>query len=246
MKKLVCLLLCAVLLCACGAPAVQNPEAPAAPQYDYDYLVGFGRRDITPKESVPLAGYGFTSNRMSQYVLDELYTTAVAITDRWGESMILVSTDLINANTTVVNSAKQKIFDAIGLPEANIMFCHTHTHSAPDQSNTSATEYMKTYLQEAADGIAKAAIAAWENREKATMYTSAAMTEGLNLARSERKTVQEQLGGRTVGIRPYTDRIASVPLHVPVRQEMNHRLFCPHRLILVKGVLPLKEQIDRA
>ena len=183
MKKLLAIVLCTVLLCACGAPAVENPETPAAPQYDYDYLVGFGRRDITPKESVPLAGYGFTSNRMSQYVLDELYTSAVAVTDRWGESMILISTDLINANTTVVNTAKQKIFDAIGLPEANIMFCYTHTHSAPDQSNTSATEYMKTYLQEVADAVSKAAISAWENREKAVMYTSSAMTEGLNFVR---------------------------------------------------------------
>ena len=183
MKKLLAILLCLLLLCACGVP-VEEPLPPQETETaKFDYLVGFGRRDITPKESVPLSGYGFTSNRMSKYVLDELYASAVAVTDRWGESVFLLSMDLINANATVVSGIKEGITEATGIPDSRIIITHTHTHSGPDQANTSATEYIKKYREEVIDGAVKAALAAWQSREPAQMYTSATMTEGLNFVR---------------------------------------------------------------
>ena len=59
------------------------------------FQVGHGRTDITPQESVPLRGYGSTSNRMSQTVLDPLYATCLALTDASGETALLFGLDLI-------------------------------------------------------------------------------------------------------------------------------------------------------
>ena len=51
------------------------------------FTVGYARTDITPSESVPLAGYGNTMQRLSQGVLDPLYATCIAITA--GENTLL-------------------------------------------------------------------------------------------------------------------------------------------------------------
>ena len=40
-------------------------------------LAGYGRKEITPKEPVPLAGYGGTDHRISNHILDTLFATAI-------------------------------------------------------------------------------------------------------------------------------------------------------------------------
>jgi len=61
MKRIVsALLLLALLLCFCACDGSEKePPKPKVLQ------VGFGRTDITPQLSVPLAGYGNTDKRMS-------------------------------------------------------------------------------------------------------------------------------------------------------------------------------------
>ena len=48
------------------------------------FLAGFGRVDITPEESVPLAGYGNTSKRFFQNIRDRIIGNCVAVTDENG------------------------------------------------------------------------------------------------------------------------------------------------------------------
>src|SRR5262245_29646365 len=46
---------------------------------DTPFKVGVGRRDITPKEPVPLWGYGARHDALSTGTLDPLYATALVI-----------------------------------------------------------------------------------------------------------------------------------------------------------------------
>ena len=91
MKKLICLMLCMILvltLVACGeSDAAASGETTAAAASG-GLMVGYSRLDITPKVSVPLAGYGNTSERMSNGYQTFLYTTCIAYSD--GEDTILV------------------------------------------------------------------------------------------------------------------------------------------------------------
>ena len=59
--------------------------------------VGYAKYDITPLESVPLAGYGNTSTRMSQNILSHLYSTCIAFSDAEGSTVLMFHNDLINS-----------------------------------------------------------------------------------------------------------------------------------------------------
>ena len=61
---------------------------------DFDYLVGYGRADVSPWMPVPLRGYGNEVNRMSEEVLDPVYATAVAVTGQNGKSVLFIGMDL--------------------------------------------------------------------------------------------------------------------------------------------------------
>ena len=79
---------------------------------------GFGRQNITPDYSVPLAGYGATSKRMSTCVLRDLYTTCIAF--RYGEEIILWCTqDLCGADWG--SYVRPLISNATGIPIDHIM-----------------------------------------------------------------------------------------------------------------------------
>jgi len=144
--------------------------------------VGYARVNITPQESVPLAGYGNTSFRMSNNVLSELCSTCIAFTDADGSTVLLFHNDLIGSTRTVFPTLRQEIADAVGLPVSRILAAATHTHSAPDLLNEekpSIPRYIK-YLTEQMIVCAKEALA---DRKPATMATSRAYTKNLNFVR---------------------------------------------------------------
>src|SRR5215207_11218747 len=57
-----------------AAPTAVSQAAAAAV-----FKVGAGKRDITPKEAVPMWGYGDRHDRLSQGIIDPLYAAAVVI-----------------------------------------------------------------------------------------------------------------------------------------------------------------------
>ena len=124
MKKIICVLLLLALslgLFACAAePEVLPPIS-----------VGFARGDITPTESVPLAGYGNTAKRMSTEVLDPITMTCLAMSD--GTNTVLLYThDLLISTNNWVPQLRTDLHYAYGLSIDGIMFCATNNHSGPD------------------------------------------------------------------------------------------------------------------
>ncbi len=100
-------------------------------------LAGYGRVDITPQESVPLRGYGNTSRRMSQTVLDPLYATCLAFSDGTDTPVLLFALDLCAFGPVSTPRIRPYLSARTGLPEDRILLSCSHTHSAPDLENTS-------------------------------------------------------------------------------------------------------------
>ena len=97
--------------------------------------LGFSRRNITPEESVPLAGYGNSSLRMSENTLDPIFTNAIAISDG-AHTVIIIENDLTTSAKFITDDTRQRISGRTGIPVENIMVACIHLHSAPDQWNT--------------------------------------------------------------------------------------------------------------
>ena len=178
MKKFLslALVLCMILcLCACA----KEPAASAEPKA---FRVGFGRVNITPSYSVPLAGYGNTSQRMSQGFLDYLYATCIAITDETDSTVLLITTDVISIPTYLVEDMKTAVKNATGVAFDRILIQGTHTHSGPDL-NSGDPSITPRFRADYIAALAQAAKDAMADRSPATMETGVGHTDGLSFVR---------------------------------------------------------------
>ncbi len=187
MKKLISVLLVLVMvltLCACansegGQNGAGGETAGAAAS---GIQIGYGRANITPDYSVPLAGYGNTSMRMSTSFQTYLYSNCVAVSD--GENtMLLINNDLTAVGNNHVENLRQAIHAEYGIPEENIMIAATHNHSAPDLGNSAEGSITK-YNNDLIDWMVEAVGLALEDMKPATgMYHGSCNPEGLNFIR---------------------------------------------------------------
>lgn len=190
MKKILCTLMAVLMVCGCFGCSSSEPTTQAdteasptaaqtTPAPTAALQVGYGRKDINPLDPVPLAGYGNTFNRISVDTLDNLYVTCVAIADAEGNTVLLLTQDLINSSLS--EEVRAQISSATGLSKDHIMLAATHTHSAPDQGSTnSAVVSWKTrYVSQ----CVKAAEAALEDLSSAEISVAKTETEGLNFVR---------------------------------------------------------------
>lgn len=144
-------------------------------------LVGFARIDISPEESVPLAGYGNTSQRMSQVVMDPLYANCLALTDTTGNAAIVIVLDLTNMYSPLP-SMREDVSKATGLPVEKIMLCCTHNHSAPHLLNAEK-DSIPRYCEKLRRCLVDVALAALADRKEATLSVSAVQTQNMNFVR---------------------------------------------------------------
>ena len=179
MKRLITLLLAFALvfgLCAC-APGEGGKEEAKGLQ------AGFARESIMPPSGkIALGGYGGAENRISNSFLDTLYATCIAFRDDAGTTILLYHLDLIYTTPAMVESARPAISTATGVPEENILFASTHTHSAPAINNAKATglDAYKMFWEEQCIAAAQGAIA---DLSPAQMSIGATELEGMNFVR---------------------------------------------------------------
>ena len=121
MKKLICILLSALMLlslCACGTSGESGSGETTGTASGGQMLVGYGRTNITPDVSVPLAGYGNTSQRMSDGFTGYLYATCFAVTDENDNIRAVVSGDiqleaLLKRARSLQQDARQNVPDEV-------------------------------------------------------------------------------------------------------------------------------------
>ena len=143
---------------------------------------GFSRIDISPTEPVPLAGFGNTSRRMSEKVINPLYSTCLALTDEMNNTVLLFHNDLIGSPEHIADPIRKAVSEATGVPITNIIVGSTHTHSAPDVWNTSVPSIPR-YNAALPGKLTQCALEAMADRKEAKAYGAKTHTKNLNFVR---------------------------------------------------------------
>ena len=121
----------------CLLVAAGNSEAAAA---QYSWKAGVATVDITPRESIWLAGYGMRT-KPSEGVLRNIYVKALALQDESGATTVLVTSDLLGFPKEVSDAIAEKARVKYGLPRDRLALNSSHTHSAPVVGNMARPIY---------------------------------------------------------------------------------------------------------
>lgn len=180
MKKIVSLILSVLLILGAFSGCGESGGETTAPEIPHSLSVGFGRADITPKESVPLAGTFAPLERFSRGVMDPIYTTCIAFTDETDNTFVLLISDILYPSLHT-SQARMDISKKYGIPATQIWMATTHNHSAPAVSadDSSIVEYGKYLRQQ----IVKSADDALADRKPAKMHITDTNPEKLNFVR---------------------------------------------------------------
>ena len=138
------------------------------------FTAGFGQRCINPTtiEGIPLGGYGNSEIRLAEAQdpddWDDLYVQVTAVTDAAGETVLIITCDLIRAfNITAISEA---IHAVTNVPANHIFFNASHSHSVPDTS-LQTDPMIQEYTKDLTVWFAEAAYDAMADRTAATMET---------------------------------------------------------------------------
>ena len=184
MRKRLLAIICLLTVCV-GCVCFGSMANAAAERY----RVGYAIRDINPWVNpddhskgllpVQLTGNGNDSERTCTGIMDDndngvaddgdgLFTTATAVTDPYGKTVIYITVDFLQGRGDVTADARNAIVSALGagvVSADQIMVNANHTHSAPSFSRTSNTAYYNYVV----DQITDAAIEAYNDRAEAVM-----------------------------------------------------------------------------
>jgi hypothetical protein len=83
------------------------------------WQAGASNADITPTESVPLAGYKGT--RMSQQVEHPIWLKALALKDDAGATSVLVTADLVGLRDKMIAVVAKNAAEKHGMPRARLI-----------------------------------------------------------------------------------------------------------------------------
>ena len=187
---LVCLL--AILLGSVAVGATANTDTSR-------YMVGYGIRDINPwvdpadhsKGVLPveLTGNGNDWDRVCQGFMDDngdgvvgegdgLFTTATAVTDPYGKTVIYITIDSLQGYALLTRDSRSAIVEALGpdvISGDQIMVNGNHTHSGPYFAGLKShkDEAFKAYYQYTVQQITDAAVEAYNDRAEAIMTKGA-------------------------------------------------------------------------
>jgi hypothetical protein len=95
-----------------------------------EWKVGLAQVKITPERPVFLAGYA-SRNKPFTKVEADLYAKALALEDREGRRVVLVTSDLIGFPAAVAEPICERLQEKTGLKREQILLNSSHTHTGP-------------------------------------------------------------------------------------------------------------------
>lgn len=96
----------------------------------FAWQAGAAKADITPTESVPLAGYG-GKTRMSQRVEHPIWLKALAFKDDAGATSVLVTADLVGLSDKMIAVIAKNALEKHGVMRERLILNTSHNHSCP-------------------------------------------------------------------------------------------------------------------
>lgn len=94
------------------------------------WQAGLARADITPVESVPLAGYG-GKTRMSLRVDHPIWLKALALRDDSGATSVIVTADLVGLSDQMIAVIAKNALEKHHIPRPRLILNSSHNHSCP-------------------------------------------------------------------------------------------------------------------
>jgi hypothetical protein len=141
-------------------------------------LVGFAKVDITPDYPVRLAGYSDDEFRISQMVVEHIYTTCIAVTE--GDETILIYTnDNLSCNHGMAENIRLGVTAATGIAGEKIFIAATHCHSCPGYGGEPNTRFRNQWIA----GCVEAAKQALADQAPAKMLAGTKEFPGMNFVR---------------------------------------------------------------
>jgi neutral ceramidase len=194
--------------------------------------VGAARRDITPREPVPMWGYGDRHDALSVGVLDPLYADALVI-QAGGKKIAIVGLDLGRAPAEAsLQRIRQRIKEQAGIE--NSIIAGSHTHHGPVLELTDREGKGKgrfdaalRYYSQMEDGIVAAIVEANARLAPARMAVGSMQLEGFN--RNRHTKIEPKPSDRELAVMRFDDT-AGKPVAIVVN-------FAAHPTMLPAGML---------
>jgi len=196
----------AVSTCVCA-------EAPVAV-----FKVGTAKRDITPKEPMPMWGYGARHDALSTGALDPLYAAALVI-ETGTNKLAIVGLDLGRAPVEKsLQRMRQRIKTEAGIEYSFIAGSHTHHGPVLELTDVEGKGKGKfdaalRYYQQMEDGIVGAILEANSKLTPAKMATGSVKLDGFN--RNRHTKIEPKPVDRDLSVMRFDD-LAGKPIAVLV------------------------------
>jgi neutral ceramidase len=176
--------------------------------YGQNFEVGAGRREITPREPVPMWGYGDRHDALSVGVLDPLYADALVI-QAGGKKIAIVGLDLGRAPAEAsLQRIRQRIKDQAGIE--NSIIAGSHTHHGPvleltdqDGKGKGRFDAALRYYGQLEDGIIGAIAEANSRLAPARMAVGSTQLEGFN--RNRHTKIEPKPSDRELAVMRFDD-----------------------------------------
>lgn len=95
-----------------------------------DFKAGVGRVIITPDKPIYMSGYG-NRNHASEGIIHDLWAKALAIEDRKGARVVIVTTDLIGLPRGIADVVAARVQQQYGIDRSHLVLTSSHTHTGP-------------------------------------------------------------------------------------------------------------------
>jgi hypothetical protein len=145
---------------------------------EFTGLIGVGREEITPPAGIYARNWGAAQHDAAEGIHRPLTVTALTFQrDAAEPPMILIAADLGWWKSAVEERAvRQGVLDALGLDEARLMICLSHTHAAPvlclEDADRPGGQFIAPYLEHLREALIRAARQALASRQPAVLTWS--------------------------------------------------------------------------
>lgn len=130
---------------------------------ELEWKAGAASAVITPSRPLPMSGYAGRNNNPSEGTEQDLFAKALALEDRDGNRVVMVTTDLIGITAKLRETVETRAEKNHGLPPRALLMNASHTHCGPAYGRDEAADYFEflsgtivNLIGEAIDSLAPA------------------------------------------------------------------------------------------
>jgi neutral ceramidase len=122
-----------------------------------EWKAGTASAVITPKVSMPMAGYA-ARKEPSEGTEQDLFAKAIVIEDRGGNRVVFITMDLIGVSNRLRSAVTEQLERKYKLPPQAVVMNASHTHCGPAYSGDDARPYFDSLAQTLVELVGRALV----------------------------------------------------------------------------------------